>query len=262
MQNKILVILGIVLIILAAYFGLRNTTIENEESGQIIEEVVSTEKQYLLENEGLSFVYREGVDGYVLEEVDISNSENPYLMRMLTLTPTVDYENQKDRVNSEGSPNWHLVVFENHLKRSPSVWVDENPIESNIQLIVGERKEDVVAGANAVSYITDGLYRNKVVVIAHGGLMFVITVSYLDESSLTYMDFDEWLNSFAFVEVESNQAPTGKIDPRVACESALAYTTFETGAEAEAFVLECIEGKHPEVIDRYIEGMNLEGANI
>lgn len=60
----------------------------------------------------------------------------------------------------------------------------------------------------------------------------------------------------------SEPVPSMKIDVRVACESALAYTTFPDGASAEAFIGECIEGKHPEVIERYINDMGVDGAVI
>jgi len=56
--------------------------------------------------------------------------------------------------------------------------------------------------------------------------------------------------------------PTAKIDVRVACESALMYTSFVDGAAAEAYVAECVEGKHPEVIERYINEMGVDGATI
>ena len=56
--------------------------------------------------------------------------------------------------------------------------------------------------------------------------------------------------------------PAGKIDVRVACESALMYTTFVDGAAADAYVAECVEGKHPEVIERYINEMGVDGATI
>lgn len=46
-------------------------------------------------------------------------------------------------------------------------------------------------------------------------------------------------------------AAAGKLDVRAVCESALMYMTFPDGAAAEAFVAECVEGKHPEVIERY-----------
>jgi hypothetical protein len=63
-------------------------------------------------------------------------------------------------------------------------------------------------------------------------------------------------------EEDLTTRPAGKIDVRVACESALMYTTFEDGAQADAFIAECIEGKYPEVIDRYIESLNVDGAVI
>lgn len=56
--------------------------------------------------------------------------------------------------------------------------------------------------------------------------------------------------------------PTGKIDVRVACQSALMYTTFTDGAAADAYVEECVEGKHPEVIERYINDLGVDGAVI
>lgn len=43
----------------------------------------------------------------------------------------------------------------------------------------------------------------------------------------------------------------GKIDIDTACRGALAYMTFPDGAAADAFVQDCIAGKHPEVIERY-----------
>lgn len=67
------------------------------------------------------------------------------------------------------------------------------------------------------------------------------------------------------VETESESEtvmPAGKIDVRVACESALMYMSFMDGASAEAFVAECVEGEHPEVIERYINDMGVDGAMI
>lgn len=64
--------------------------------------------------------------------------------------------------------------------------------------------------------------------------------------------------------VVPTDVPTnGKLNITVVCESALAYTTFTDGASAEAFVQDCIDGKHPEVIERYKADMNLgDGALI
>ncbi len=59
-----------------------------------------------------------------------------------------------------------------------------------------------------------------------------------------------------------NVSPQAKIDVRAACESSLMYTSFTDGAAAEAYVAECVEGKHPDVIQRYIDEMGLDGAMI
>jgi len=90
--------------------------------------------------------------------------------------------------------------------------------------------------------------------------------------AVVIIGFFFWLSSLIVIEIDSQStpltpvtettAPVGKIDPRVACESALVYTTFENGEQADAFVAECIDGKYPEVINRYIESMELDGATI
>jgi len=216
-------------------------------------------EEYHLDEVGLSFKYKTGKDGYVLENQDISNSSNEQLVQSITLTPTNDYKDQKDRIGGEGSPSWSLVVYKNNLNQSPSVWVDTHPQASNIKLAVDEPKESVVSGANAVTYTIDGLYLSKVSVVAHGGFILVVSASYLDESSQTYKEFDGWLDTFTFVPPNKLN---GKIDIKVVCEGALAYMTFSSGEEARKFVAECIDGKHPEVIDQYISNFGLDGASI
>lgn len=65
---------------------------------------------------------------------------------------------------------------------------------------------------------------------------------------------------FTDTNTPSNSA---KLDMGVVCQSALVYTTFPDAATADKFVAECIEGKHPEVIERYKADMNLgDGAAI
>jgi len=67
------------------------------------------------------------------------------------------------------------------------------------------------------------------------------------------------------VEEDTTSVPTqqGKLNITAVCEGALAYMTFSSGEEADIFVAECVEGKHPEVIERFKEEMNLgDGALI
>lgn len=56
---------------------------------------------------------------------------------------------------------------------------------------------------------------------------------------------------------EETTNTAGKIDINAVCEGALAYMTFTDGASAEAFVAECKEGKHPEVIEQWKAQMNI-----
>lgn len=56
---------------------------------------------------------------------------------------------------------------------------------------------------------------------------------------------------------ETNNTSAGKIDINAVCEGALAYMTFTDGASAEAFVTECKNGEHPEVIERWKADMNI-----
>ena len=58
-------------------------------------------------------------------------------------------------------------------------------------------------------------------------------------------------------------AAQGKININAVCVGALAYMSFSDGESAAAFVAECIEGKHPEVIERFKAEMGLgDGATI
>jgi hypothetical protein len=222
-------------------------------------------KEYRLESEGLSFTYEDGLEGYYLEDRDTSQALEPTLVRDIILTPTADYEDQKNRVGGEGTPSWQVAVYTNDEMQSPEVWMDANPTASNGELAIESPREEMVGGVPAVRYTIDGPYRTEMVVIAYGSFMFVVSGSYLDENSPTYQDFSAWLNSFVFFEQEAMGeagTPQGKIEVRVACESALTYMTFLSGEEAETFVTECVDGKHPEVIDRYISDLGVDGAVI
>lgn len=57
-----------------------------------------------------------------------------------------------------------------------------------------------------------------------------------------------------------NQNGNAKINIDEVCEGALAYMTFENGEQAEKFVQECKEGKHPQVIERYKASLNLDAG--
>jgi hypothetical protein len=68
---------------------------------------------------------------------------------------------------------------------------------------------------------------------------------------------------FTITKIIDQATPSARLNIDVVCKSALAYTTFPDGASADAFVQDCKDGKHPEVIERYKKDMNLgDGATI
>ncbi len=68
---------------------------------------------------------------------------------------------------------------------------------------------------------------------------------------------------FTITNTIEPDSANGKLNIDVVCDSALAYMSFPDGASAEAFVAECKEGKHPQVIEQYKEQMGLgEGVAI
>lgn len=210
---------------------------------------------YAFYDEGLKFEYPSGDAGYIITDLPVTADE-VMPVRSVRLLPTADYVDEQNREGGEGSPAWVVSVYKNTEKLHPAVWVDRNKMVSNIDMAMDTPKETSIDGANTVAYRIDGLYPTDVYVIAHGGYIFVASVSFIDESSRTFQDRMAWLDSFTFVPTLTR--PEGKLDPRAACESALAYMTFPSDAEARAFVEACIAGEHPEVIQRYRDGLNLE----
>lgn len=68
---------------------------------------------------------------------------------------------------------------------------------------------------------------------------------------------------FTITQILGSVPTAGKLDIRAVCQGALAYMTFPNAESANLFVSECIEGKHPEVIERHKKDMNLgDGAQI
>jgi len=58
-------------------------------------------------------------------------------------------------------------------------------------------------------------------------------------------------SSGAMSQPSTDTGSNAKLNIAAVCEGALAYMSFPDGASAEAFVQECKEGKHPEVIEQW-----------
>jgi len=82
--------------------------------------------------------------------------------------------------------------------------------------------------------------------------------------STDHWDAYDMKGIFTVTEVLESGMPTpaGKLDIAAVCSGALAYMSFPDGASADAFVSACIEGKHPEVIERFKADNGVDGAAI
>lgn len=261
-MNKKYILGGGFLVILAAIFIILNNYPNPKNSSDYQLE------EYQIKNLGVSFEYKSGLDNYVVDDLSSLIGEQPSGTKVLGAYRVM---NTKDKIELEtaeggyeGPPTINLLIFSNNNNQSASMWVDSFPLFSNINLVIGDVDRDaVVGGANAVKYRTDGLYRSDNVVVAHGGYIYHFTGSFMEEQSAIHRDFQQLIDSVEFTPIIKNDNTSQmKIDISVACNSALAYMLFASGEEADQFISDCIEGKHPEVIERYISDMNLDGASI
>jgi hypothetical protein len=203
---------------------------------------------------GLEFDYEVGQNGYVLME---AGEEDPNIIKNITLMRVADSESMSSDPDfvGEGPAAISINVFENTAKQFPLSWAMENNAYSNYNLKTEENLEMVVGGANAISYLADGLYPSQNVVVAHGSYMYVFTGQYMEVGNKMHKDFSNLINSIKFIPAPNQMA--GKINIDEVCEGALSYMTFSSGEEADKFVAECKEGEHPEVIERYKSDMGI-----
>jgi hypothetical protein len=117
-------------------------------------------------------------------------------------------------------------------------------------------------GKDTYSYrgwlVSDKFYKRALAVYGHyfvGALMIALPII------LLIVVFGVGLG--AFLGARSMDAtpsrPALKINIDQVCQDSLAYTSFPAGAEAEiaAYLKDCKEGKHPEVIERFKAGLEL-----
>lgn len=255
-----------IIIIVAAFVALGallfafNSFIYLEKQADITSDTATAQtEKYTLPEEGMTFGYPAGINGYTVLELPDTRRE-PMPLRTVRLLPATDYINEQGRMG-ENSPDWLLSIYTNDQMLQPGKWVDAYPVLSNKEFIIQSPMETVVGGASAVTYRTDGLYSTQVYVIAHANLIYMAQVSFMDERDKTFTEHEAWINSFEFTPI----APTpmsGKLDPKFVCEQSLTYMTFESNEAAEAFVAACVNGEHPEVFEKHINDRGLDGATI
>lgn len=259
MQRTLLVVLLTVAVLAGLYFVLAiDNKVTSLPESQTVQNNPENIEVYSNPEIGLTFEYDAGPSGYEVEELRHSDPDSG-LIRTITLYKEADRDNVP--ANSEGAPVIAISVFDNAQKQFPQMWADAHVAYSNINLLQGEVAESVVGGANAIRYMADGLYASENVVVAHGEFVYVITGQFMDANDAIRSDYVSLLGSVAFIPT-GMEAPTvqGKIDINAVCEGALAYMTFTDGESADAFVAECKEGKHPEVIEQFKANLNLDAG--
>ncbi len=92
---------------------------------------------------------------------------------------------------------------------------------------------------------------NKNIFIAIALLVAVFVVGYFFFPSFFLLSNDN----------QNHGSVQGKININVVCDEALAYMSFPDGKSADKFLVDCKEGKHPEVIEQYKVRMGL-GAGV
>jgi hypothetical protein len=148
----------------------------------------------------VGFPYRKGPDGYVhAKDIPGMSTDSSFVTRYQFMLERDKRALEATTDAREGPPTIELRVYENTGNLSPSVWAIRNPLESNSELAFGEPKETVVGGANAITYVADGLYAMHTYVIVHGGFMYVFTASTLDENSPQKRDLDAMLGALSFI---------------------------------------------------------------
>ncbi len=192
MKKIICPLVGLVLLV-GGYYLYTHWALGNDSVAQTPDEYTT----YSQSDIGLEFNYFAGPTGYTINE-NVTSDLNAGLVKNIILARTQDTISPPP-VGSEYPPAIIISVFENTKKQFPRNWADENTQESNIKLIRGDVEEVVVGGANAIQYMTDGLYSSENVVVANDDYIYVITGQYIDQNSPIVRDYEDIIKSIRFI---------------------------------------------------------------
>lgn len=182
---------------------------------------------------GLEFQYKAGPDGYVLEETTDTSSKAGAI-KTITLLQAKD-DTQNTIKGGEQLPTISILIFKNSKKQFPLAWANENKQYSTMNLIQGQVSEAVIGGANAIRYVSDGLYATDTVIVAHGDSMYVLHGQYIDTSSSLKKDFEALLQSVRFIPTQISGSTTETFSGTI--------TAVDTGCFYDAVCSVSINGK-------------------
>lgn len=143
---------------------------------------------------GLTFAYRPGPSGYVIEEREPAQPTD--LLGTVVAIQSADVGQAPE--GGEGPPTITMQAFKNATNLAPEAWAEANVQYSNINLKMGEVQTTQVNGAPGIRYMADGLYASENVVVARGETIYIFTGMFMDENSDLRRDFAPLLNSVRF----------------------------------------------------------------
>jgi hypothetical protein len=209
MQKIIIVGAVAVVLVVAGYFLLRDRT--GEDVG-----VNQPEGEFTVDGEtwtrvsdtevGIQFAYRTNPNGYELTTTkENETGDGDFLKRFVLMEKAEAAALATSTAPREFPPTISIAVFRNADNMFPGQWAAEHPEHSNIDLALTELGSNPVAGAQAVQYRADGLYTTEYMIIAHGGLVFVLRGEFIDEASQIRRDFDAFVDSIEFIRAEGQE---------------------------------------------------------
>ncbi len=154
-------------------------------------------QSYQLPDTSLSFSYRVEPDGYRLDTFTRRADDDPSFVSAAVVMLKSDYDQLGNGVPREGPPSL-LVAAYRAPAQSPREWAQLYPQFSNLPQLIGDMRDATIAGAPAVRYTIDGLYRTNMALVSHNDVMYVFAGAYLEENSLQHTDFESLLTSIAW----------------------------------------------------------------
>lgn len=148
----------------------------------------------------VTFPYRKGPNGYVMEPVPARPGADPDFVKGYTFMLESDYrELQNATEPREGPPTIQMRAYRNPSYLTAALWPGEHPRESNIELALSAPVDTLVGGEGAVRYTADGLYATDTYVVTSGSYIYLFTGAYIDENSVQRTDFNAMIRSVAFI---------------------------------------------------------------
>lgn len=193
MKKNLILIIVLVIVLAGAYF-MRQSVLKSAKV-----EVIESTAVYSSPELGFEFTYKNGENGYVVAEMP-NDPNNKNFLKTIILMQAEDVKNITNiPEGGEGPPIMAVLVFKNTKKQFPLAWAQANIQFSNFNLKRGEVTEIVVGGANAIRYMSDGLYASDVVIVAHGENIYVLAGMYIDVVSALRQDFEPLVQSIKFI---------------------------------------------------------------